>query len=221
MSEEGVPLDLMGEGASVRSTSAPVILHVGQQLFHTDEAAVMGSNLLLAMLAERKVSTKPDDNTYFLSDDPEIFKHTLRFLHHGVYPLFYDATKGHDFAMYAAIYTQADHFDIPNLKTWLKEQQYFKAVTATISAVVFEGVNDLNGSHDSDLKVQYFPAWVIKKKYMCPRGVRVHYDHAEACGKACREARGDNEIQYGRCAELSVMVLTEKVVFHLERCVDT
>ncbi|KAI4121312.1 MAG: hypothetical protein LQ338_006443 [Usnochroma carphineum] len=198
--------------------AGPIVLQVGEGRFHASESTLSESPVLKAMIAERWESSKQPDGSYFLDADPEVFKHVLRFLRHGVYPLCYNIAKGHDFAMYTAIHKQADYLMLDTLAEWLSKRLYLQAITVETSAHVVEDEDGLSGKHDSDTLVQYHPFWRTKKKYVCPRGIAVHYDNPGRCGRACQQAQGDAGDEYEDCPVLSTLVLTKKVAFDQQLC---
>ncbi|KAL8735070.1 MAG: hypothetical protein Q9181_002954 [Wetmoreana brouardii] len=147
--------------ASTPGASGPIVLQVGEQRFYVSKDTLSGSEMLKAKTNEHWLSGKQADGSYFLDADLEVFKHILRFLRYGVYPFCYDIAKGHDYALYAAIHCQADFLLIEKLTTWLREQQYLKAVTVECSARVVEddeGAFRLSGTSDSNTKFQIQPS---------------------------------------------------------------
>ncbi|KAI4262008.1 MAG: hypothetical protein L6R42_002807 [Xanthoria sp. 1 TBL-2021] len=202
------------------STSEPIALQVGEQRFLTSRDTLSRSDHLNAVISGRWDSNTQPDGSFFIDADPEIFKHILRFLRHGVYPLCYDKAKGHDFAMYAAIQKQADYFVIPKLVKWLSQGEYTKAITIATMAQIVEGVDKLDGTTDSGTKISYYPTWRTVSKYVCPRGIAVHYGNTWRCGRDCRKAQGDAEDEYEDCPVLSTLALTEKTVFDKDSCLE-
>ncbi|KAL8813788.1 MAG: hypothetical protein Q9223_006953 [Gallowayella weberi] len=206
------------------TSSNPIILQVGEQRFHVDRKTLHRSDYLESITSGRWDHNKQPDGSFFIDADPEVFKHILRFLRHGVYPLCYDKSKGHDFAMYAAIQRLADYLLILDLQAWLREAKYLKSVTIETTAEVVEDTAALPGQLDrrlkSDTTVQYHPTWRIVKKYLCPRGIFVHHGNPGRCGRDCRKVQGDAEDHYEDAAILSTLAVTEKTVFNLELCVD-
>lgn len=202
------------------STSEPIVLQVGEQRFLTSRDTLSRSHHLHALASGRWDSNTQSDGSFFIDADPEIFKHILRFLRHGVYPLCYDKAKGHDFAMYAAIQKQADYLVIPKLVKWLSQGQYTSAITTATMAQIVEGVDKLDGTNDSGSKISYHPTWRTVKKYVCPRGITVHYGNAWRCGRDCGKAQGDAEDEYEDCPVLSTLVLTEKTVLDKISCLE-
>ncbi|KAL8882102.1 MAG: hypothetical protein Q9192_007644, partial [Flavoplaca navasiana] len=194
--------------------SFPLILQVGEQRFHVSKDTLSGSHMLAAKVSERWSSDSQTDGSYFVDADPEIFKHILRFLRHGVYPLCYDKAKGHDFATYTAIQQQADYLVIPKLVKWLNESQYMKAITTYIVARTEEGINELDRSTDSSIKTTFHPTWRTVKKYVCPRHIALHYDSPRRCGKDCKRAQGDAEDEYVDINVLSTLVVREQTLLN-------
>ncbi|KAI4168252.1 MAG: hypothetical protein LQ343_006539 [Gyalolechia ehrenbergii] len=203
---------------SLPDASGQVILQVGEQQFHTSKATLEGSEMLNAMVSDRWKSGEQSDNTFFLDADPEVFKHILRFLRHGVYPICYDMASGHDYGLYIAIYKLADFLWVPKLAGWLRDQRYLQALKTMTSARIKDDEDDLSAINDSNIKIQYHPTWRTVKRYVCPRGLSVHYDNPQACGKACRAAQGNAENEYEDCPVLSTLCVTERVLFDQNLC---
>ncbi|KAL8770826.1 MAG: hypothetical protein Q9194_005053 [Teloschistes cf. exilis] len=108
----------------------PIILQVGSERFTTTIDTPSRSLVLKARLKLKKY-LKPKhqvDGSYFLDANPEICKHVLRFMRHGIYPLAYDSVNGHDLGLYAATSRLADRLQVEKLSVWLKERQYLKVV---------------------------------------------------------------------------------------------
>ncbi|KAL8846465.1 MAG: hypothetical protein Q9221_008449 [Calogaya cf. arnoldii] len=200
------------------STSVPIVLRVGEQCFYTSRDSLSGSDYLSYINSGRWDDNKQPDGSFFIDADPDIFKYVLRFLRHGVYPLCYDEAKGHDFATYAAIQKQADYLIIPELAKWLSEARYLSAVTIKTTAYIVDDVDNLDGTRDLSIKYRYHPTWRTVKKYVCPRGIALHYGNPMRCGKDCRRARGDADDEYEDHPVLSTLVLTEKTVFNGSVC---
>lgn len=176
--------------------------------------------MLRAKIAECWELDKQADGSYFIDADPQIFKHVLRFLRHGVYPLCCDMTTGHDLGLYMAIHRQADFLLVPKLSDWLSKQQYFKAVTIDTSAEIAENLYSLFGSNDSDTRVHYHPSWRNIKKFVCPRRIGLHYGNPGNCGRACKQAQGDAEDEFEDVPVLSTLVLKQKLVLNQGLCVE-
>ncbi|KAL8685664.1 MAG: hypothetical protein Q9224_005728 [Gallowayella concinna] len=196
------------------TSSAPIVLQVGEQSFYVDRDTLLRSRYFESITSGQWDHNKQPNGTFFIDADPEVFKHILRFLRHGVYPLCYDKRKGHDVAMYSAIQKLANHLLVEDVVEWLSKQEYLKAVKIETSAhVVDDGEDGLTGVvRESNVEVRYHPGWRTVKKYVCPRGIFVHYDNPGRCGKDCKRAQGDAEDVYEDVMVLSTLVLTEKVV---------
>ncbi|KAL9602316.1 MAG: hypothetical protein Q9219_001882 [cf. Caloplaca sp. 3 TL-2023] len=208
------------------SFTNPITLRVGEKLFYTRPETLSGSTFLTAMLSNRwdqRRSQQQPDGSYFVDADPQIFEHVLRFLRSGIYPVCYEAGQGHDWSSYANIRSQADYLGVEQLVEWLDAKKYLQAIKIETSARVVEydeETTGLGGSHASDERVQYHPGWRTVKKYVCPRGISVHYGEPKKCGRACAAALGDAEPQYEEVPVLSTLVVTEKVVFDEKVCVE-
>ncbi|RAL06902.1 uncharacterized protein BO97DRAFT_447229 [Aspergillus homomorphus CBS 101889] len=69
-----------------------------------------------------------EDGSYFIDADPDLFEHLLRYLRRGIFPIFYDRQKGHDYPKYFALLEEAKYFGIGELVTWLENGTYLRAV---------------------------------------------------------------------------------------------
>ncbi|KAL8947715.1 MAG: hypothetical protein Q9222_006039 [Ikaeria aurantiellina] len=201
--------------------STLLYLQVGEERFTTSAATVAPSEYLSSLASGRWPSTQPD-GSYFIDADPHIFKHILRYLRHGVYPLCYSRAHGgwHDYATYAAIHQLADYLGIPALVTWFYRRRWMSAIEKHYHTDVVEGEDLSRTIPDSDVMVRHYPTWTVRKKYVCPRGIAVHHDNKGKCGKACMAARGEAEDEYEECAVLTTLVVTEKLVFNRVDCVN-
>ncbi|KAL8802805.1 MAG: hypothetical protein Q9182_003565 [Xanthomendoza sp. 2 TL-2023] len=231
---EGVPLDLPGIEGTISSASppaspppqptpcGPIVLQVGEQRFYVHQNTLQSSQHLESITSGRWDHNKQPDGSFFIDADPEVFKYILRFLRHGLYPLCYDKSKGHDFAMYAAIHKLADYLMVEGVMGWLSKQQYLQAVKIETSTHVVEDneAGQLAAIQGSNIEVRHYACWRNVKKYVCPRGIVVHYGIPGRCGKDCRKAQGDADDLYEDAAVLSTLVVTEKTVFNQQLCVD-
>lgn len=170
------------------------------------------------------------DGSYFLDADPEIFKHVLRFLCHGIYPLAYDSVNGHDLGLYAAISRLADRLQVEKFPVWLKEQRYLRVVQIQISTWIAQEEVDneaglvrsrmSNRTNEGNVKFQYFPTFDFVSRYLCPRGIEEHYDNSDACGKTCKKVQGGKEDEYEDNGMLSTLIVKERTLFNLKLCLD-
>lgn len=122
--------------------------------------------------------TQLTSGSYFLDADPELFSYILRYLRHGIYPVAFSRSSGHDYATYLGIERLATELRIKRLTKWLIDKQYESAVKCTVSfermkPSVFNWLSDalpprlyLSTDHvdflpDSDGRV-----WEVKKRFM-------------------------------------------------------
>ncbi|KAL8960475.1 MAG: hypothetical protein Q9183_005459, partial [Haloplaca sp. 2 TL-2023] len=195
------------------NSKEPIVLQVGEQCFRTLKSTLEGSTFLRSLTEDRWSAEKQADGSYFLDQDPELFKHVLRFLRHGIFPLCYDKGKGHDFATYDGIRIMAEFLGVKDLATWLNAKQYLSAVSVKANATVVEEECGLSGNTASNIDVEYYPSWNMGKKYVCPRGLARHYGDPNACGRACRNAQGGREDVYEEVPVLSTLVVKKHTVF--------
>ena len=188
-----------------------VTLQIGEREFTTSRSTLtQGSDYFATMLSERWEGGRKK-KTYYVDADGDLFAHLLRFLRHGVFPIFYEPVKGHDQAMYLALLEEAKFFQVTRLINWLEKRNYCKAVTIRHSASVVEGIDDLCTAQSSEFDVNYYPVWTTAKVYACHRGIAVHRGDPRRCGRACLAVTGDADNVYEDEAVVKTMVVRKQV----------
>ncbi len=136
-------------------------------------------------------------------------------------PVFYDDAAGHDHALYVAVLEQARYFGVEPLRQWLEERKYLHAVTVACSARLLEG-EDVTGTTTTtggQVRIQHHVAWKTEKVYVCPRDIARHRGNRDACGRLCRNARGDADDEYEDEAVLKVLEVRKVTKLDPEMCV--
>jgi hypothetical protein len=134
-----------------------------------------------------------------------------------VLPIFYDAAKGHNHALYLALLGEARYFQIHRLQEWLEDKQYFDVVKVQRSAEKLD-VGFLSETLPTYVDVEYYPAWGTKKVYVCPRGIYMHRGRPEACGKNCMKVQGDADTIYEEEPVLRALMVKKEVIFDRQAC---
>lgn len=200
--------------------NTPIQLQVGERCFVTFATTLTEKSTYFRSLFSERWSSIQRDGSYFIDADPSIFEHVLRYLRQRVFPVFYDRAKGHDFPLYTAILAQAKYFGIDPLQNWLEHKAYLDVVKISHSSSRREIVDTINDDYSGELEVEYHPAWVPKRIYVCPRGIPVHRGIPEACGKDCKRVQGDKKDQYDTVMELDVTIIRKETLFHHEICME-
>ncbi|KAJ9144890.1 hypothetical protein NKR19_g6236 [Coniochaeta hoffmannii] len=65
--------------------------------------------------------------------DPDVVHHLLTFFSHGVFPIAYDLTVGHNHKLYLDILAQARYYSAPKLVAWLENACYYGAVSLRVA----------------------------------------------------------------------------------------
>ncbi|KAL9044903.1 MAG: hypothetical protein Q9214_001993 [Letrouitia sp. 1 TL-2023] len=196
------------------TAAGPIALQVGEQRFLATHDTLSGSSYLKSISSGRWENSKQADGSYFIDIDPDAFKHILRYLRHNIYPLCYDNVRGHDYAMYENIRSAAEYLMVEKLMEWLSKRKYLDAVTTEYQLQIEEGLASRTTSSNAVLKFHH--TYKTKKCYVCPRNIPCHYDNPQKCGKDCRRAQGDEEVQYEDIQIPSVLVLTKTVLVNSE-----
>ena len=150
-----------------------------------------------------------------------MFKYILCYLRHGVPPLFYSNSNGHDHAMYFALWAQARYFQIAPLEEWLKEKRYLQAIKIMRSGVEVEGTGRIADVTGTDVEIEYYPSWKTVKVYVCPRGIELHRGNPSACGRLCRRVQGDEEDEFVDEQVLRTLVVRKTTVLETGELMST
>ncbi|SLM35714.1 Potassium channel tetramerisation-type BTB domain [Lasallia pustulata] len=196
-----------------------ITLQVGERRFVTmRETLIQESGFFTSLLSGRWDNAQAD-GSYYVDADAELFEHILRYLRRGMLPIFYDNSKGHDYALYLEFLEEAKYFQISRLETWLKDQTYLQAMKIAYSAVELEGADGFDEITKTDMEVEYHPVWRTKRVYICPRSIDVHRGNPLACGRSCRNAQGNAEDEYEDEEVLKTLVIRKRTVFDQHICV--
>ena len=190
-----------------------IALRAGERQFTTTRGTLVnGSNFFASMFSGRWDDGR-QNSSRFVDADGKLFEHILRYLRHGVLPVFYDTSKGHDHALYFAFLEEAKLFQVDELVDWLEKRHFNRALKIEQTAVVVNGTEELRETRSTELDSEIYPAWKTKKVYVCPRGISVHRGDPQACGRACQRAQGDADDIYDKEHVLQIVVLKKLVVF--------
>ncbi|KAK8217963.1 hypothetical protein IWZ01DRAFT_537631 [Phyllosticta capitalensis] len=141
-------------------SDGPITLQVCTRRFVTTRDTLRsGSSYFDALLSSRWAHNAQSDGSFFVDADPDLFAHILRFLRRGVYPVFFDVEKGHDYALYTALHEEARFFGIDNLFKWLEGKRYMKVVKvqASVERIDFQmGKKTFEGT-DEKIDIKTFP----------------------------------------------------------------
>ncbi|KAK1724005.1 uncharacterized protein BDZ83DRAFT_624373 [Colletotrichum acutatum] len=91
------------------------------------------------------------DGVFHFDNDGDLFAHILRFLRTGMYPLFWDARNGFDYAMYATIQQQARYYMLYDLEAWIAQQKYHDVVETQVIHQKFIISNSQGWIHEQSL----------------------------------------------------------------------
>ncbi|TEY39010.1 hypothetical protein BOTCAL_0472g00030 [Botryotinia calthae] len=208
-----------GQNRLAPAAGGPITLQVGERRFVTTRNTMTGeSHFFAALLSGRWDSNEQADGSYFIDADPDLFEHILRYLRRSVLPIFYDPIKGHDHALYLALLEEARYFQITRLENYLKKKIYLCAVKTCSSVEELEGF--WSETRSTDENVEYHPRWETKKVYICPRGIGVHRGNPSACGRQCKNARGDSEYIYEDVPVLKTLVIRKQLVVDQTACIE-
>ena len=209
----------MSSTSSALPPNTIVDLQVGERRFTTRVSTLCeGSSYFASLFSDRWQDSRSDNGSYFVDADPDIFAHILCYLRRGVLPLLYRQGQGFDHAFYQTLQGEALYFGVEPLYKWIKEKGYLQAVTIQYSMKEVKGQEMFMGSYtnavDGDTEQSFYPSWTTEQVYQCPRGIPVHTGNAEACGRACERAKGEDGDTYIEQNMLRTVIVAKKVIFN-------
>ena len=151
----------MSDGTPLRDSPTPasdrqITLQVGERRFITTRETLVGESSFFASLLSGRWDNAQEDGSYFIDADANLFEHILRYLRRGVLPVFYDRLKGHDHALYSALFEEAGFFGIDKLEKWLREEKYLDVIKVEYS-VIQEFNYPLRTTIDGSVEIEYSP----------------------------------------------------------------
>ncbi|KAI9770328.1 MAG: hypothetical protein M1840_003487 [Geoglossum simile] len=219
-SPQSAPPSPTRDTPTVRPVREIITLQVGDRRFMTTEETLTHQcGFFSSLLSGRWDDARPD-GSYFVDADGDLFEHILRYLRRGVLPVFFSDLKGHDHALYLALLEEARYFQIPRLEEWLEDKTYLKAVKIRHTIVEVDNVENLSGVVETDTKVEYHPSRIIRKVYLCPRGIFVHRGDPSRCGRQCRNAKSGSDDEYEDEEVLKTVVIHRRTIFDEQICIE-
>jgi phytoene desaturase (3,4-didehydrolycopene-forming) len=196
--------------------NAVIGLQVCDRHFTTTKDTLTGESGFFSSLLSGPWDNVLDDGSYFIDTDPTLFEHILRYLRRGVFPLFFDTIKGHDYHLYISLLAEARYFQIPRLARWLEQKRYLAAVRVENTADEYLD-GDLNWQRlvvPPGATLEYYPRQVTRTAYVCPRCSSRHkrtWQASECC---------ESEMAIIREEETSTQMIVVKraVIFQPEVC---
>jgi len=80
------------------------------------------------------------------------------------------------------------------------------------SADVVDGTGSLQAIWETNMEVEYHPAWTTGKMYICPRRISIHRGIPSECGRQCIRAQGDAEKEYEEEKVLKVLTIRRQAI---------
>lgn len=196
-----------------------VYMQVGERRFTTTFHTLTEQSAYFRALFSSKREDMPAELRFFIDLDGDVFVHVLRYLRSGVFPVFYDKSKGHDYSLYAMLLGQARYLQIPQLEQWLTEKTYLQAITLTSSVTKAELKGSIVEKTSMDAHVKFRSHIRTKPAaYVCPRGIPVHMGKPDQCGRQCESARV-NSVDKNEDEDYVVVSITRtKIEFDQELC---
>ena len=208
--------------------SSFITLDVSGHQYKTQKATLLTSPYFHNLLErwESGADMPPDDGSYFIDADPEVFGHLLSFMRRpSKFPLFWTKENGFDYVLYSKLETEADHFHLADLRDWIREGRYKDAVKTIVEVKKVSDPPPIGHAiewREVDQVQHYFDSFSRKKVYRCPLGVH---------GPGTRERCGSDVKSYSRCVDLdkangtqynkpdkSVVLVVQRIQFDENDC---
>ena len=77
------------------SNADKITLQVGARCFITTHETLVAESGFFASLLSGRWDNAAEDGSHFVDADANLFEHILRYLRRGVFPFFYEKSKGH------------------------------------------------------------------------------------------------------------------------------
>jgi hypothetical protein len=137
-----------------------VLLRVGERRFVTTKDTLLrGGPFFTTLLSGRRAARTHDDRALFIDADGDAFVHILAYLRHGLFPLLWNNTEGHDHAGYTAVLVQARRLGVTRLEKWLKDKSYIQVVRIEIEIIRHPKVYARRmGGDFSDIHSEFYTA---------------------------------------------------------------
>jgi hypothetical protein len=143
----------------------PFVINVGGRPFTTLKSTLKQSPFFANMLSARWAESTAYhvDGAPFVDRSPLLFEHILDFLRSAAPPIFWTRTNGFDLPLYASLLREAEYFQIEALPTWIRNEEYTKAIWITASIEVATLSDCGNGkSHFGDVEKEFEPGTLSK-----------------------------------------------------------
>ncbi|KAI6374043.1 hypothetical protein MCOR25_003276 [Pyricularia grisea] len=211
--------DLLAMEENERHRNDIVQIQVGERLFITTRGTLTsGSDYFQKHFADPNLTNK----RLFLDLDPDVFQYVLRYLRHGTMPLFYDRTKGHDFAHYRTLADVAQKLGVARLSSWCMEARFTDALRIQRSVEVHRDVEPedvallAGGETRAGLgKTILHPRWLVKRVWVCPSAILGHAEDPAVCREQCPGLSVEGD-RWRERVVLDVLVIKKALV--LNRC---
>src|SRR4051812_26960470 len=105
--ETSKPVDTAQESAPSLIANGRIDLQVGERRFTTTKDTLTTESGFFSSLLSGRWDNTLEDGSHFIDADPALFQHILRYLRRGVFPLFFDLEKGHDYSLYLSLLEEA------------------------------------------------------------------------------------------------------------------
>jgi hypothetical protein len=128
-----------------------IILDVGGRKFRSRKTTLQDVPYFQRLFSGRWTIELLPDGSLPIDADPDVFTTLMEYIRRpSVYPLLWTREKGFDYMAYNKLMAEADYFGLDELKQWIQQRQFMKAVKTTLKMQIhparFDMINDA-GNH--------------------------------------------------------------------------
>jgi hypothetical protein len=110
-----------------------IILDVGGRKFRSRKTTLQGVPYFESLFSGRWTVELLPDGSLPIDSDPDVFTILMEYIRRpAVYPLLWTREKGFDYMAYNKLMAEADYFGLTDLKDWIQQRQFMKAVKTTL-----------------------------------------------------------------------------------------
>jgi hypothetical protein len=117
-----------------------ILLDVSGRKIRTRKSTLQTSEYFNSMLSGRWTIDLLPDGSLPIDADPEIFSILLGYMRRPtVYPLLWTKEQGFDYVTYNKLMAEADFFGLDDLKNWILQRKYLKAIKEHVQMTFHAG----------------------------------------------------------------------------------
>jgi hypothetical protein len=200
-----------------------ITLNVSGRKYITRPSTLYTSPYFTALLVRWDSSSDlQDDGSYFIDADADTFEYVLSFMRRpSKFPLYWSHEHGFDYVLYNKVEAEADFFLLHELRDWIKEKKYKKAVKTVVEVMVLKetdleafNMRGFIGTGDHVEITSFFGSYSGERR--CRTACIHHNMYRRGCD-SCQELVEKRGAQYDE-PNKGLTLMIKKVVFDESVC---